>query len=60
MGSLGSTGTVIGVAACAVTLAIAASAPAHGNAPNMSAFADPTGSFRTVDVDGALDLDSLF
>jgi cytochrome c peroxidase len=60
MGSLGLTRTVIGVVACAATLAIAASAPAHGNAPNTSAFADPTGTFRTYDVDGAIDLDNLF
>jgi len=52
--------TGFGISACIATLAVAASAPAHGNAPNLFAFADPSGSFRTVDVDGAIDLDSLF
>src|SRR4051812_45856953 len=60
MGSLRPTPTALGAAACAATLAIAASAPAHGDAPNMSAFADPTGIFRTYDVEGAIDRDNLF
>jgi hypothetical protein len=60
MGRAGSIRTAIGAAACAATLAIAASAPASGNAPSMSTFADATGSFRTYDVDGAIDLNSLF
>src|SRR4051812_11706883 len=60
MGPARSIRTAIGAAACAATLASAASAPAHGNDPNLSAFADPTGSFRTLDVNGATDSDSLF
>jgi hypothetical protein len=60
MGRAGSIQTAIGAAACAATLAIATSAPASGNAPNMSTFADPTGRVRTYDVDGAIDLESLF
>src|SRR5262249_18508663 len=50
----------IGIAACVATFAVARSAPAHGNSPNMSTFADPSGSFRTFDVDGAIDLGNLF
>jgi cytochrome c peroxidase len=52
--------TGIGISVCLAALAVARSAPAHGNDPNLSTFEDPTGSFRTFDVDGAVDLDSLF
>jgi cytochrome c peroxidase len=60
MGPARSIRTAISAAACAATLAIAAAAPAHGNDPSMSAFADQTGSFRTFDVNGEIDRDNLF
>jgi cytochrome c peroxidase len=50
----------VGVSACLAILAAAAAAPANGNARNMFVFADPSGSVRTFNTDGAIDRDSLF
>jgi cytochrome c peroxidase len=52
----------VGVISCSLVgaLAIAASAPADGNGPNLFGFADPTGIVRTYNVNGAIDFDNPF
>jgi len=41
-------------------LGTAANAPGNGNGPNMFAFTDPTGSFRTYNINGSVDFDNPF
>src|SRR3954468_15275018 len=60
MGAAGFVRTGIAVATCLATLAAATAAPANGNAPNLFVFADPSGSVRTFNTRGAIDVGNLF
>jgi cytochrome c peroxidase len=60
MGPAGLLRTGIAVATCLATLAAATAAPANGNAPNLFVFADPSGSVRTFNTRGAIDVGNLF
>jgi hypothetical protein len=48
------------IVVCALVAVLGMAAQAGGNGPNMFGFADPTGLFRTFNMNGAIDFDNEF
>jgi cytochrome c peroxidase len=48
------------IVVCALVAVLGMAAQAGGNGPNMFGFADPTGLFRTFNMNGAIDVDNEF